>query len=151
MDAVIELENWEIYTAGTVAIIRRVECIRKQNRPNHGADSDKEWQMEIEGCLGEYALSKFLNLRWCGKGSATMPDVGEVDVRTRSRHDYDLILHPKDPDDRVFWLVTGKNGSYRIRGWILAKDGKQEKYWKDPSGKNRWAYFVPVSDLNQST
>ena len=101
--------------------------------------------------MGELALSKFLNVYCSGKGGFRMPDVDEVDVRTRSKDFYELILHPDDPDDRIFWLVTGFNGTYKIRGWIKAKDGKKDEYWNDPYkkkfGKSRPAFFVPHSAL----
>jgi hypothetical protein len=30
---------------------------------------------------------------------------------------------------------------------MFARDAKQPKYWNDPTGKGRPAYFVPQSDL----
>lgn len=106
--------------------------------------------MHIEGAIGEYVLAKHLNVHWSGKGKLRAPDVGEVDVRTTSMINGDLILHPGDPDDRVFWLVCGGNARYFVRGWILAVEGKNQDYWRDPYG-GRPAYFVPSAILNKQT
>ncbi len=146
----IELTPAEIMMAAQAGIMRQVENIKKNAKPYYGANSHSDWQLHIEGCLGEFALAKYLNIWWGGKGNKRGNDVGEYDVRTRSSHTYDLILHDNDPDDKIFWLVTGTNGAYKIHGWILGKDGKNEKYWADPA-KNRPAFFVPQSELNTPT
>lgn len=144
----IELSSWEIYHAAMAGIMRQVENIKLGRNHFHGAGKDVGWQMHVEGCLGEYALSKYLDVHWAGKGVLRDPDVGEVDVRTAARNSHSLILHKEDPDDRVFWLLTGINGKYNVQGWLLGSHGKREEYWKDPSGQGRHAFFVPQSRLN---
>ena len=144
----INLTAYEILMAAQAGIMRQVENIKKSADPYYGASKINDWQLHIEGCLGEFALAKFLNVWWGGKGNKRSPDVGPYDVRTRSSHEYDLILHPDDPDDRIFWLVTGVNGSYKVQGWVHAQDGKKNEYWIDPA-KGRPAFFVPASKLNE--
>lgn len=143
----IKLTGYEMMIAAQSGILRQIENTQRQRKAAYGSGSQNDWQLHIEGCLGEMALSKFLGVYYTGKGKFRAPDVGIVDVRTRSRHSYDLILHPKDPDDRIFYLVTGVNGSYKIQGWIMGEDGKQKEYWSDPAG-GRPAFFVPQSKLN---
>ena len=143
----INLTAYEILMAAQAGIMRQVENIKKSAEPYYGASSINDWQLHIEGCLGEFALAKFLNVWWGGKGKKREADVDIYDVRTTPGHEFRLILHPDDPDDRIFWLVTGRNGSYKIQGWIRASDGKQQKYWDDPTRK-RPAFFVPSSALN---
>lgn len=143
----VNLTSAEIMMAAQAGIMRQVQNIKTKADPYYGASDVADWQLHIEGCLGEFALAKYLNVWWGGKGNKRSADVFVYDVRTRSSHNYDLILHPNDPDDRVFWLVTGRNGAYKIHGWIIAKDGKQEKYWKEPV-QNRAAFFVPQSALS---
>lgn len=142
----IKLLSWEILIAAHAGCMRQVENLRSQRVPAYGAGKLADWQLHIEGVLGEYALSKYLNIRWEGKGKLRAPDVGPVDVRTRSKHNYELILHKEDEDDRQFWLLTGTNGEYIVHGYILGSDGKREEYWKDPAG-GRPAYFVPQDKL----
>lgn len=140
------LSSWEILLAAQAGIMRQVENLKKNRQPYYGAGSENDWQLHIEGCLGELAVAKFLGLYWSGKGELRLPDVGIYDVRTGSKPHHRLILHPEDPDDRQFWLVTGANGHYTIRGWIFGRDGKQAQYWQDPTGQ-RPAYFIPHSAL----
>lgn len=142
----IKLTSQEILKGAMVGIMRQTENLKKKAQPAYGAGSKDDWQLHIEGALGECALAKYLNVYWSGKGEMRNPDVGPFDVRTRSRHDYELILHPNDPDERTFWLLTGSNGVYRIHGCIKGKDGKKKEFWKDPAG-GRPAFFVPQSEL----
>lgn len=144
----VNLAGHEIMLAAVAGAMRQIENIKRNREPAYGAGVSNDWQLHIEGVLGEYALAKYLGVRWDGKGKLRAPDVGEVDCRTRSRAGYDMIIHPEDPDDRVFWLVLGNNGHYRVAGWILGRDGKRQEWWKDPTGKGRHAYFVPQSALN---
>jgi hypothetical protein len=141
------LTPWEMLLAAQAGVMRQVENCKLRRTPHYSAGSENDWQLHIEGCMGEFALAKFLGVHWTGKGKLRAPDVGDVDVRTRSRDYYELILHDADPDDRVFWLLCGNNGQYSVKGWITGKDGKRMEYWKDPA-KGRPAYFVPHNALH---
>lgn len=143
----IILDPSEMLLAAQCGIMRQVENCKKERKGFYGAGNHNDWQLHIEGCLGEFALSKFLGIFWNGKGSLRAPDVGQVDVRTRSKDSYELILHPNDLDDRQFWLLTGFNGHYKVRGWIHGWEGKKPEYWKDPAG-GRPAFFVPHHALH---
>lgn len=148
MSTTIVLNPWEILFAAQCGLMRQVENIKKQRTPSYGAGDDSNWQIHVEGCLGEYALAKFLGVHWAGKGVLRAPDIGAVDVRTATKDHYCLLLHEEDSDDRRYWLVTGINGAYTVQGWILGRDGKKSEYWKDPLG-GRPAFFVPQSILNK--
>lgn len=144
----VSLDPSEMMLAAHAGVMRQVQNLKLGRKDANGASTDSGWQINLEGALGEYALAKCLGLYWPGKGKLRAPDVGEVDVRTTSRDNGRLILHPSDPDDRVFYLLTGVNGRYQVRGWIAGKDGKREEFWKDPAG-GRPAFFVPQSALVQ--
>ncbi len=149
----ITLTTTEIMMAGHAGMMRQVLNIKKGIEHRHGGHQDQSWQYHLEGALGEYALAKYLNVNWAGVGvEARAPDVGVVDVRTTAGHNNRLMIHPDDKDDRQYWLVTGVNGEYKIRGWIMGIDGKQPEYWDDPvgkkGGKKRPAFFVPQDALN---
>src|SRR5210317_1224489 len=141
------LTPWEMLLAAQAGVMRQVENCKLRRTPHYSAGSENDWQLHIEGCMGEFALAKFRGVHWTGKGKLRAPDVGDVDVRTSSKDYYKLILHDADPDDRVFWLLCGNNGQYSVKGWITGKDGKRMEYWKDPA-KGRPAYFVPHNALH---
>lgn len=147
----VQLTKDEIYQAALCGVFRQVENIFDEDRPDvHGAKNNSTaWKRHIEGAMGELALCKEKGWYWGGKGKICGPDVAASNVEVRTtRHAFgSLILHKEDPPDKVFWLLTGQFGKYEVRGWILAKNGQQEKYWSDPQKSDRFAYFVPQSEL----
>jgi len=144
----VTLTYSERIIAANAGVLRQVENLKKNRQSFYGAGKDNDWQLHIEGCLGEFALAKYLNCFWGGKGAFRESDVDKYEVRTRSKDNYELILHPDDPDNSYFWLVCGRNGVYKIKGYILGSEGKRKEYWKDPVG-DRPAYFVPQAALKQ--
>ena len=102
---IIKLTPWEIMLGAQAGVMRQVENIKRGRKPYYGSGSDNDWQLHIEGCLGELALAKYLNIYWGGKGRLRASDVGRFEVRTRSKQHYSLILHKKDPDDKIFWSL----------------------------------------------
>jgi hypothetical protein len=142
----VKLTLAEMQIAAHSGIQRQLQNLKNNAQPAHGAGNKNDWQLHIEGALGEMALAKHLGVYWDGKGKMRAPDVGAIDVRTRSKHSYDLIVHDRDDDARYINLLTGGNGQYRVHGGIHARDAKQERYWKDPAG-GRPAYFVPQAHL----
>lgn len=142
----IELTASELRVAALVACDRQIENLFKGRTDAHGFKADG-WEIHIQGAAGEMAVAKWTRKYWSGNlGDLGADDVCKLQVRTRSRHDYELILHKSDPDDRAFILVTGLAPRFVLRGWIWARDGKREEYWKDPAG-GRAAFFVPQSAL----
>ena len=147
---VVTLTWVELALATRIGVGRRVQRLQTPERKDrYGLEDDDGWTLDIEGAAGEMAVAKLANIYWNGNmGNLKAADVGRLQVRTRSRDYYDLILHPTDPDDSAFILVVGKAPRFRIVGWIVARDGKLQKWWKDPAG-NRPAFFVPQSELIQ--
>ena len=134
----------EILETGLVAVMRVTEVIQKGRQETHGEARDESWQRHFEGALGERAVAKAYNIYWHGAGKCFGTDIGnQTEVRTTTHPNGRLILHDEDDDDKFFVHVTGSMGEYLIRGWIRCGDGKDKKWWEDPQGKNRWAYFVP--------
>ncbi len=128
--------------------MRQVSNLKKGRAGAHGADGKNDWQLHIEGCLGELALASHLGLFWDGKlHDLSKGDIGSIEVRTRSEGWHDLIIHEEDADDARFYLLTGRNGLYEIHGYILGFLAKRSEYWKDPAG-GRPAYFVPQNALS---
>jgi len=146
MPSLIELSPAEIQMAAFVGTQRTVQCLQKGINHRYGAKDTEAWQRSIEGAMGECALAKHLDHFW-SKGTPGATDVGPHDVRQTHDHSYSLIIHPTDDDNRRFYLVTGILGKYVVRGYLYGKDAKRQEWWRDPTGKNRFAYFVPQSAL----
>lgn len=139
----------ELSFAAKVGMTR--ECYDRKAGYGHRPplpDPRMGWATHIEGAAGEMAIAKWADVFWAGAiGNLTADDVGELQVRTAQDRGR-LILHPWDPDDRVFVSVTGMAPHFKIMGWLMARDGKRlgpppAGYWEDPTGKNRHAFFVP--------
>jgi hypothetical protein len=73
-------------------------------------------------------------------------DVGDVQIRTRSRHSYELIVRKDDRDEDFFVLVTGRIPNFRVWGWIQAKHAKRPE-WSQTHGNREAAFFVPHTAL----
>ena len=144
----IKLSDDEIQMGVLQASLRILQCKKDGKKHRYGAKDTDAWQMSIEGAMGECALAKHLGIFW-SKGLPGATDVGPHDVRQTHHSHGKLIVHPGDDDNRRFYLVTGLMGKYLIHGYMYGKQAKQQKYWSDPQGTNRFAYFVPQTDLIQ--
>jgi hypothetical protein len=141
--------SWsELLVAYVVAALRQISNIKHGKRDRYGASPEDGFSLHVKGCLGEMAVAKALGIYWCGNlGDFGAADVGDLQVRTRSRHDQDLIVHPSDKDTDRFILVTGTGDRFVLQGWCYGEEAKLQAYWKDPAG-GRPAYFVPKSALS---
>lgn len=143
----MSLEWYEVSRGALVGVSRNVEAMRMgcQNR----MPIKDEWSIHVLGALGECAFAKATGRYWSGgvntfKGE---PDLmGGVEVRTRSKHEYDLIVRPDDSDDGLFVLVTGGPKDFVVHGWMRGADAKQDQYLAN-HGNHSPAYFVPKSAL----
>lgn len=144
---IINLSQAELHLAAQMGCMRQISNLFQGRQDAHGCSVEVGWQVHIEGCAGELAVAKYLNLFWNGNfENLKADDVGQFQVRTADSHGKRLILHDKDPDDRIFILATGMAPRFLIQGWIKAEDGKQSRYWADPA-YGRPAYFVPKEVL----
>lgn len=149
-ELLVQLDKFEHLHACTVGCWREVYNVQKgRGRDAHGFKGDG-WGINVEGGVAEYAVAKGLNLFWSGVVGTPLQlrgDVGQLQVRSTALKTGRLILHPKDHDEDTFVFVIGQDCEFRIQGWILAEDAKQSRWWSDPSGKDRPAFFVPRDEL----
>jgi hypothetical protein len=103
------------------------------------------------GAVGEVAVAAHLGLEdhlftetVARRGSADLP--GDIEVKTRSKHCYDLIVQKDERPDKRLVLVTVQGGTIFVHGWCVAGDVMQERFWADPA-RGRPAYFVPKCHL----
>lgn len=119
---------------------------------NKGAwRGDKALEIHLLGAAGEMAVASYLGLKEhlyketeAKRGSADLPD--NIDVKTRSKASYDLIVQRGESPDKRFVLVTIQEQKTLIHGWCYGYEAMQEQYWADPA-RGRPAYFVPKEAL----
>lgn len=142
------LESHEMLMAATIGTTRHIAALKRGLQDRHGCNCEAGWQVHIEGACGELAVAKVVKLYWGGSVNTFKNggDVGEYQVRTRSRHEYELIVRPDDNEESVYWLVTGIAPRYCVHGWILGRAAKRNEWWKTHGGREG-AWFVPPSDL----
>lgn len=146
---IITLSWYELWMASGIGAKRHIESLKGGDSDQHGCDGMNAWTMHIEGAAGEMAAAKAMGTYYSGSINTyrTGGDVGAIQVRTRSRPEYDLLIRPGDRDGDVFVLVTGRSPDLDVRGWILAKDAKRACWLKAYGGRPP-AYFVPQDQLN---
>lgn len=146
--AEVVLNRFEQMQAAHVGTMRRLLAIRRQRRDHYGRPAFDLWGMDIEAAGAELAVAKLTGCFWnaLADDPASLPgDVGRFQVRYTHRPAGCLIVHRADPDLAPFVLVTGRLPSYTVRGQILGREAKQQRFWRE--GDGRPAYFVPAEAL----
>lgn len=134
--------------AANVGVLRHLAAIKEGREDRYGHEGIG-WNLHIEGACGELVTCKYKNWYWSGSVNTfkKKADIGDwIEVRTRSRHDYDLIVRPDDRPDRFYVLVTGIAPDYRIHGFIDGIAARQPHWLKD-YGDRPDAWFVPKEAL----
>ena len=149
MSTSITLETHEVMLAAGVGVRRHVSALRGGLRDQHGFAGDG-WGVHVEGACGEMAVAKLLNLYWNGSVDTfkDFGDVGALQVRTRSRHHYDLIVRRNDRGSDRFVLVTGTCPNFVVRGYIAAGEAQSHPEWLQKYGDREPAFFVPQVALH---
>jgi hypothetical protein len=119
---------------------------------NGGASfGSKALEIHLLGAAGEMAVASHLGMKSflyqateAERGSCDLPN---IDVKTRSKTSYDLIVQKGESPEKKYVLVTIQNKTTLIHGWIHGGEAMQEKFWADPA-KGRPAYFVPKEYLH---
>ena len=120
---------------------------------NGGAwKGSKALDIHLLGAAGEVAVASYLGLKEhlfketeAKRGSDDLP--GNIDVKTRSKHSYDLIVQKSENPDKIFILVTIEDKQTLIHGWLRGKEAMNNRFWADPA-RGRPAYFVPKEHLH---
>jgi len=143
-----KLDPAEFFLAGVVGVMRRCMNIRGGETVRRRSEIGM-WDKDIIGAIGEMFACQKTGLRWLSVLQKGGMDTLPLEVRTTDYHYGSLILHPEDPDDRMFVLVTADTEfySYCLRGGILGADGKHKRFWKDKANSGRPAYYVPQDAL----
>lgn len=119
---------------------------------NGGAwKGSKALDIHLLGAAGEVAVASYLAMKGhlfketeARRGSDDLP--GGIDVKTRSKTRYDLIVQKNEDVRKKFVLVTIENQKTFLHGWCYGHEAMQERFWADPA-HGRPAYFVTKEHL----
>jgi hypothetical protein len=146
----VKLGYSELVIGAIVGCLRHIEAVVRGRKDQHGFEGDG-WGAHIEGAFAEMAAAKALNLYWDAPlntfNDPHRGDVGLYEVRRRSRQDYDVLIRPRDADSKVHIAVFGSAPRFRVAGWLLGHEAKQDK-WLRPHADRTPAWFIPQGELH---
>ena len=146
MPLIVTLTPREIWHAVIEGVNRRTEELAKGRRGRFDVDPRCAWGIDIEVAAAELAVAKGLQLHWSGIAGDSAPDVFGLEVRS-ALHDSDSLIVPESAkDDCRYVFVTGHIPTFVIRGWIVAKDGKQARFIRPSKAAGIW-FWIPISAL----
>ncbi len=126
------------------------EAQRLRGRNGGASFGSKALEIHLLGAAGEVAVASYLGLKEHlfkeTNAKRDSDDLPGIDVKTRSKASYDLIVQRQSDPNRKFVLVTIENRQTLLHGWCYGHEGMKEIYWADPA-RGRPAYFVPQSAL----
>ena len=127
------------------------EAKRLRGRNGGASFGSRALDIHLLGAAGEMAVASYLGLKEhlfketeAKRGSDDLPG---IDVKTRSKSGYDLIIQKSEDPNKKFVLVTIENQQTFLHGWCYGHEGMDAQYWADPA-RGRPAYFVPQSALH---
>lgn len=146
---VITLSDYEMEHIVLSANQREQEMRAAKRKAVNNQDLSERPQRNVEGMIGEYVMAKWLHKYICGPGMVGDVDVWLYEVRFTKWESGVMPIQKNEPRDKLhlpFWLVTGKNGRYTIRGWLICRDCMWNKWWGELT-PGRPCYCVPQSAL----
>jgi hypothetical protein len=128
---------------------RQNDAVRRKLEDKHGFDGDP-LEAHINGARGEIGFAKIVGARWQSSVGTFKSgyDVGKLQVRTRSKHDFELIVRPDDAplEGQPFVLMVGNFSLFAVVGWMIGRDARREEWWQR-HGDRPGAWFVPQAAL----
>ena len=127
------------------------EAKRLRGRNGGASFGSKALDIHLLGAAGEMAVASYLDMKHelykeveAKKGSDDLPG---IDVKTRSKASYDLIVQKNEDPEKKFVLVTIENQQTLLHGWCYGRQAMDERYWADPA-RGRPAFFMPKENLH---
>ena len=127
------------------------EAKRLRGRNGGASFGSKALDIHLLGAAGEMAVASYLDMKHelyketeAKRGSDDLPG---IDIKTRSKHSYDLIVQKQENPDKKFVLVTIENQQTLLHGWCYGRQAMDVRYWADPA-RGRPAFFMPKENLH---
>jgi hypothetical protein len=136
---------------------RQSENEAANRRPRNRAASrgSRALSHHLYGAAGEMAVASYLDLensvfldKEPTRNSRDLP--GDIDVKCRPNHAWDLLVQLDDDPTKNFVLVTIQNKQVLVQGWINGKEAMKEE-WVKEFVKGRPCYAVPQQELKDPT
>jgi len=128
---------------------RRLSEARRMGLQNkYAAGAENERAIHAFGAAGEYAVARFLGVAIPATvNTFHAPDLlDDIQVRTRRKPHYELIVRTDDEDDHRYVLVYADPPTFWVRGFMYGHAAKRRDWQRDYGGFGS-AYFVPTSHL----
>jgi hypothetical protein len=143
----VELSWPELWLAINAGVLRRLNGVRNRREEPYGARPTAAWNDDINGSIAELALAKYLGIFWSGTvGRLDLPDVGTLQVRSKTVTDHRLVVLKSDDDDKPFVSVLVGIPVCHLYGWMFARDAKKPE-WLLPDPPKPDRFFVPNDAL----
>ena len=129
---------------------RRTEATKRlKDRGGVLDEQHSRYLRTLLGAAGEWAVAYALKLDFDEKPFGL--DVGGYNVRTRGRHEFDLIIQDYDVQNHptVPMILVTASETWRamiLRGWLTAREAQPQ--WRQTYGGHKAAFFVPQFDLH---
>jgi len=131
------------------------EAKRLRGRNNAPSKGDASLEMHRLGCTGEAAVAAHLGLeehlfeqKTAIAGSVDLP--GRLEVKTRSKHGYDLLIQLDDDPTKLFVLVTCNRTTDQYKamiiGWTYGANAMRPELVRE-FVRGRPCYAIPQSML----
>lgn len=152
----VRLTPGDVARARMIAMQRTLaSSIMHGRKPRYGpvANGDLQYGYELEGVLGELAVSRILNCWPSGLlvvGERLPQDDGGYEVKATTNPKARSLIVQKGtrPDLPVVLTIPEPGGEFvRVVGWIWSRDAQDPKYWREGARIKNPAYFVPQEDL----
>jgi hypothetical protein len=138
----------EVSLGACCGVTRRIRSMVKERTERFEPTQGDAWGRDINGACAELAVAKMRGVYWGGEVDTFAPiDVGGWQVKHTERANGSLVVPADAPDGVVFCLVTGFPPVLNVRGYKLAREAKQTRFWR--ADVPRPAFFVPQSELDE--
>lgn len=126
----------------------------RRDKMNHTAG--QEYELEFRGRIGEYAVAKYLGVTYeMTLGYEANRDVAGYEVRTRSRHHYDLLTYDDDKPGIYIHVTTETGRLVMLHGWAPLDDTQRPERFADwmqrPCYLTRREQLYPMAFLPPAT
>lgn len=149
MPVEVVLSCLEMQQGALVGVARHMEALTSGCRPKEMI-AEHSIYIHMVGAWGEIAAAKQLGRYWLPTINAfKAPDIGEnIQVRTRQRHSYELIIRDDDNPDHVYFLLTCEHPPvFIMHGWVIGRNARRDEWRRDHGGYGKPAWFVPQRAL----